>query len=222
MLGRTHALTGAAVCAGIAAVTTHPGPGPVVAASLVTAGAAVLPDIDHKDSTVSQSFGFATRGFAWLVAKASGGHRHGTHSLAGIAAFAAAAALATVFRGALPGEAAFVALMTVVLAGGLRALRLGGHLADGAALAAAFVTARTGYDAAMFPWLAGLGAAAHIAGDMLTVSGCPLAWPVSQRRCWLVPAWARLRTGHRAERWLITPVLAVAVMGLILIVPAMD
>ena len=56
---------------------------------LLTAGAGTLPDIDHPDSTISREFGFLTQAFAWLVDRLSGGHRHGTHSLVGIAVFSA-------------------------------------------------------------------------------------------------------------------------------------
>ena len=38
----------------------------------------MLPDIDHPDGSVACSFGFVTKGFAWLIEHVSGGHRHGT------------------------------------------------------------------------------------------------------------------------------------------------
>jgi membrane-bound metal-dependent hydrolase YbcI (DUF457 family) len=56
----------------------------------LTAGAAVLPDIGHPDSSIARSFGPGTRAFAWV----SGGHRHGTHIIAGTAALTAAAGMA--------------------------------------------------------------------------------------------------------------------------------
>jgi LexA-binding, inner membrane-associated putative hydrolase len=67
-------------------------------------GAAVLPDIDHPDGSVAYSFGFVTEGFAWLIEHVSGGHRHGTHSLAGIAAFTGAAYVAEHYRRTLGGR----------------------------------------------------------------------------------------------------------------------
>src|SRR2546428_7670412 len=65
---------------------------------------AVLPDIDHPDGSVAYSFGFVTKGFAWLIEHVSGGHRHGTHSLAGIAAFTGAAYVAEHYRRTLGGQ----------------------------------------------------------------------------------------------------------------------
>jgi membrane-bound metal-dependent hydrolase YbcI (DUF457 family) len=79
MMGRAHALSGACIYS-LAATTTHPTPAQYALGMTITAGAAVLPDIDHPNSGISQTFGPATRGFAWMVAKVSGGHRNGTHS----------------------------------------------------------------------------------------------------------------------------------------------
>jgi hypothetical protein len=56
---------------------------------VITVGAGVLPDIDHPDSTIARSFGFLTEASAWLVGPIYSGHRHSTHSPAGIAVFTA-------------------------------------------------------------------------------------------------------------------------------------
>jgi membrane-bound metal-dependent hydrolase YbcI (DUF457 family) len=89
-LGRTHALFGV-VTGAVAGFALHaPRPQAAVAAVL-TAGAAVLPDIDHPDATVARCFAFVTQAFAWLVGKLSGGHRHLTHSLFGAGVFTALA-----------------------------------------------------------------------------------------------------------------------------------
>src|SRR6185437_10612610 len=90
MLGRDHALSGAFAFAALGP-TLHVSGTHLAAGVLLTAGAGVLPDIDHPDSTIARSFGFLTEGFAWVVARISGGHRHGTHSLAGVAVFAVGA-----------------------------------------------------------------------------------------------------------------------------------
>src|ERR1022692_2944317 len=90
MLGRDHALTGAFVFAALGP-TLHVTGAHLAAGVALTAGAGVLPDIDHPDSTISRSFGFLTEAFAWLVDRLSGGHRRGTHSLFGIAVFTAGA-----------------------------------------------------------------------------------------------------------------------------------
>src|SRR6202012_5957528 len=89
MLGRDHALSGAVAFAALAP-SLHVHAAFLAAGVVLTAGAGVLPDIDHPDSTVSRSFGFLTEWFAWLVDRISGGPRPGTHSLLGIVAFTAA------------------------------------------------------------------------------------------------------------------------------------
>jgi membrane-bound metal-dependent hydrolase YbcI (DUF457 family) len=208
MLGRTHALTGAAACAAIAATAWHPGAGEAFTSIAVTAGAALLPDIDHPDATVSRTFGFLTRAFSWLIGKISGGHRHGTHSLPGVAAFIAAVAASIAWRHSLPGAAALTFLLALLLAAALRALRWGGHWAELLALFGAGELVWNGYGLGYLPWLVGLCALTHIAGDMLTKSGCPLAWPASLRRCWLLPRRIRFTQGCRFERWMLTPALA--------------
>ena len=91
MMGRTHALSGLVTGVAIGQFWWHLDPAHVAIGGAVTVGAAVLPDIDHPDASVAECFGFVTRGFAWLIGRLSGGHRHGTHSLADVAAFTAAA-----------------------------------------------------------------------------------------------------------------------------------
>lgn len=206
MLGRSHALSGAAAGAA-AAVLLHASPAHLAVATVLTAGAAVLPDIDHPDATAARSFGFATRAFAWLVDRVSGGHRHGTHSLVGIAAFTAAAVLADAHRGALAGRVALGLLLTLVIASGLRALNAGGHTSDLVAIVATAAMLWRGLDLAALPWTVGLGAAAHVVGDMLTDEGVPLWWPLSRRHVRLLPEPLAFTTGTRPERWVVAPLL---------------
>jgi membrane-bound metal-dependent hydrolase YbcI (DUF457 family) len=111
MLGRTHALSGAVVGAAVGLTATHLTPGPLAVGVVLTAGAAVLPDIDHPDATCARSFGFITQAFAWVIEHVSGGHRHGTHSLVGIAAFSAAAFAADTYRQVTAGKIALGLLL---------------------------------------------------------------------------------------------------------------
>jgi membrane-bound metal-dependent hydrolase YbcI (DUF457 family) len=88
MMGSTHAMSGAmtaGLAAAAAAFATHLAPWELVLGTAVCAGAAVLPDVDHPNSGVSQTFGPATRGFSFVVRWVSGGHRNGTHSYLGSA-----------------------------------------------------------------------------------------------------------------------------------------
>lgn len=80
-MGRTHAATGAAAgtASGLAA-GLRPGHGLLVWTA-VTALAALGPDLDHPGSYL----GRRVVPLSWLVGKLAGGHRAGTHSLAGTA-----------------------------------------------------------------------------------------------------------------------------------------
>lgn len=210
-MGRSHALSG--VVAGAAATLfLHASPARLAVAVAVTAGAAVLPDIDHPDASAARSFGFVTRAFAWLIEHISGGHRHGTHSLAGIAAFTAATAAADAFRRTLPGEVVLGLLVVLVIASALRALKIGGHGADLLAVAATAALLWRGFDLAALPWMIALGTATHIAGDMLTDEGVPLFWPLSRKHLRLLPEPLAFTTGTRPERWVVTPLLAAALV----------
>lgn len=228
MLGRDHALSGAVAFAALAS-SLHAGQAYLAAGVVLTAGAGVLPDIDHPDSTISRSFGFLTEWFAWLVDRVSGGHRHGTHSLLGIAVFTAAAYGAGRFqlsgpRSIATGNLMFswhivpAALMLALLySAALRALRIGGHHGDLLGIAAAAVTCYTGADLTQLtvgswhvPLLAaatGLGCAAHIAGDELTHGGCPLFWPVSMHEFHLLPRPLQITTAKLCETWVVFPLL---------------
>src|SRR3984957_9217773 len=105
MLGRDHALSGAVAFAALAPAL-HVHEAFLAAGVVLTAGAGVLPDIDHPDSTISRSFGFLTEWFAWVVDRISGGHRHGTHSLVGIVVFSAGAYFAGLYQLSGPKAAA--------------------------------------------------------------------------------------------------------------------
>src|SRR5215475_9986486 len=85
MMGHTHALAGAAAWLGVVPLLADHGmrmtPGQVLAGSVVCAGAALLPDLDHHDGSIANAFGPVTHVLCRFVAAVSGGHRHATHSL---------------------------------------------------------------------------------------------------------------------------------------------
>jgi membrane-bound metal-dependent hydrolase YbcI (DUF457 family) len=214
MLGRTHALSGAVVGAAVGLTATHLTAGPLAVGVVLTAGAAVLPDIDHPDATCARSFGLITWAFAWIVEHLSGGHRHGTHSVVGIAAFSAAAFAADTYRQVPAGKIALGLLLTLVIASALRALKIGGHWADLLAIGEAAAMLWSGYGVAGVPWAIAIGTATHIAGDMLTDEGVPLLWPLSRQHVRLLPEPLAFTTGTRPERWFVAPLLFAALAGL--------
>jgi membrane-bound metal-dependent hydrolase YbcI (DUF457 family) len=228
MLGRDHALSGAVVFAAFAP-TLHVTDAYLAAGVAVAAGAGVLPDIDHHDSTIAQTFGFLTEWFAWTVNKLSGGHRHGTHSLLGLAAFTAAAYGAGQLQESGPrlwsaGHLTFswhmlpaALILTLLYSAALRALHIGGHFGDLIGIGAAAATCYTSADLTLvqaghwhLPLLGAgtaLGCAAHIAGDELTHGGCPLFWPASMHEFHLLPRPLQFTTAKFAETWIVFPLL---------------
>jgi membrane-bound metal-dependent hydrolase YbcI (DUF457 family) len=218
MMGRSHSLSGAV--AGLAAaplvgtLTHRPlGPGGLALMAAVTAGAALLPDLDHEDGTLSHALGpvsdLATKAVAW----ASGGHRHATHSLA----FALAAGLGTWALVGYASRWAMLALVLALIAAGLRALDVNATAGwPRCWLAAAVITGAAGrwYGGpwSWLPYAVGLGCLAHLAGDLLTPEGCPLLWP--RRGRWDVPG-IDITTDTWRETRVIAPGLALAVVVLV-------
>jgi membrane-bound metal-dependent hydrolase YbcI (DUF457 family) len=233
MMGRDHALSGAVAFAGLAPLL-HVSEAHLAAGVVLTAGAGVLPDIDHPDSTISRSFGFLTEWFAWLVDRISGGHRHGTHSFVGIAAFTLGAFGAGLYQLSQPravttGHLVFswhvvpaALILGLLYSSALRALHVGGHFGDLLGIGAAIATCYTGADldqlhvgAWHVPLLSvavALGCAAHIAGDSLTHGGCPLLWPASMHEFHLLPRPLQITTAKLCETWVIFPLLVVGLV----------
>ncbi|NKX50691.1 metal-dependent hydrolase, partial [Arthrobacter deserti] len=67
------------------------GPLGVLTGALVSAGAALVPDADHHNATIAHSLPPVSRVVCAGIGSVAGGHRRGTHSVAGIAAFVAVA-----------------------------------------------------------------------------------------------------------------------------------
>jgi membrane-bound metal-dependent hydrolase YbcI (DUF457 family) len=218
MMGRTHALSGLVTGVAVSQFVWHLNPGHMAVATAVAAGAAVLPDIDHRDTSVASSFGFISEAFAWLVGRVSGGHRHGTHSLVGIAAFSEAAWVAEHYLRTVGGKIGLGLLLVLVLAAGLRALKIGGHFGDLLAIAGAAAMLYSGYGLAQVPWAIAVGTATHLAGDMLTNEGIPIFWPVSRCHFRLLPEPFAFTTGTRPERWFVAPMLVAALAWLVAVV----
>jgi membrane-bound metal-dependent hydrolase YbcI (DUF457 family) len=267
MMGRQHVLSGAAAYAATAPAVGYllPGlptltPGQMILGMGVCAGAAVLPDIDHPNSGITMTFGPLTKAFSWIVAKASGGHRNGTHSFLGAAvfnvyAFAAAAIYATDWRllsvglglslmlagaglfcgsaktnkrpkrsyrkrwhgyaaaggaialpaaaglstlrfGSAAGTLSLGLLLALTLAAAVRVMKIKGWVDDAIPLVVAVGCVYLHIDLAFIPYAVILGVLTHIAGDSITLGGCPLGWPWSQSNMGLM----KIRTNGAFER----------------------
>jgi len=81
-MGSTHALTGAVTWMALVPVLPYDGLRLGVGA-VACAGAALLPDIDHRSATAATAGGFLTRALSFGVTVTCGGHRSakGTHTI---------------------------------------------------------------------------------------------------------------------------------------------
>jgi len=193
-MGYSHAVTGAAVWCAVAAPTgiIH-GTGATavagyVAGALVSAGAALLPDLDHRGATIARALPPVTTLLSVLIGALSGGHRKGTHSMVGIVAFTLAAWASALWEITVSGTVyhpgpAIGAVVMVSLA--MKVLRLGDRPAVSwfASLGAGLLILLTAdpHSASWFPVAIAIGVATHILGDMLTVNGVPLLWPFTTK-----------------------------------------
>lgn len=222
-LGHTHAISGLVTGLVVGVYGTHVfglggahlPPGQLAMFTGLAAGAAVLPDIDHPNSSLAHSFGFLTKGFAWLIGKISGGHRHLTHAILGIAGFTVLAWVAVRYRHDLAGKIGLGVFLALIIASGLYALQVSGHGADVLAIAGALVIAITGFGLALVAVAVFVGCATHVAGDMLTEEGCPLLYPFSGYHFRLLPQPLAFTTGTWPELWVLNPAL-VAGLGLLI------
>jgi membrane-bound metal-dependent hydrolase YbcI (DUF457 family) len=214
MLGHSHALSGAVT--GVAAGIVLHLPDPRLAALAgFTAGMALLPDLDKCGSSSARCLGFLSETVAWIIGRLSGGHRHATHSLVGIAAFTILAWVSCHYRGDGAGKAGLALLMTLSVAAALEALHIArGHAADLIGIAVAAAEVRFGYGLTLIPLATAIGCGTHIAGDMLTDSGCMLAFPLSRHRYHLLPRPLAFTTGTGPEILFVDPVLTAALLVL--------
>ena len=213
-LGKTHATSG--IAAGLAAgefVLHLKLPGTLTLGAL-TGCWATWPDLDQRGSCAGRSLGFASEAAAWCIGKLSGGHRHLTHAIVGIAGFTLLAALACHWRGDDTGKAALAAFLLLALAAGLGAMRVGGHAADILAACLAAGMAWRGWGLGLVPLACGLGCAVHVLGDLCTDSGVMLAYPWSHRRFHLLPEPFAWTTGTNPERYIVMPLLVLALIPL--------
>lgn len=221
MMGHTHALSGAVGWMAVVplvqgteilGVSLDFGPGELIAGALVCAGAALLPDLDHRNATITQTYGVVTRTLSRMLNWVFGGHRNGTHSLL-------FAALAGLGAGALAlfNELAVQIFVFLIVGIALRGLGLGvpkNQTASGVinALATAGIVLAlyaSGVDYAWMGLAVAFGCVLHFLGDILTHMGCPLFWPFITHR---VGSNFGFSTNGTVEKYLVTPVLSIALI----------
>lgn len=250
MMGPAHSLSGAAAWLGVgaaAAALDHPMPWPVLlAGALVSSGAALAPDLDHKSATISRAFGPFSRGLCGVIDKISesvynatkgsgerrrsGGHRTLTHTwpwalFLGTGFSAAAvlggrwAVLVILFihmvlavEGLLWRAARVSSDVLVWLLGATSAWSLAGVL-DQPGNGSDWLFTSPGQE---YLWLGlpiVLGALVHNIGDAITISGCPILWPVPiGGKRWYplgTPHFMRFRAGAWVETRLLMPLFMV-------------
>jgi membrane-bound metal-dependent hydrolase YbcI (DUF457 family) len=206
VLGKDHALSGAVAFAALAPLAVNVTGPELALGTVLTAGAALLPDLDEPGSTISRGAGFLTMGFAHVVRWAARGHRRGTHSLLGAAAFTGLAFLGVITA---PGRILLLAFLALMISCALRASRaVRGHRPDIVGLAAAAGLYFGHVNLAFAPACVLLGVLSHILGDMATHGGCPLLWPVSDRDFHDTPL--AFTTGKLFESAIVTPVLVIS------------
>lgn len=230
MLGKTHAATG--WCAGLALAPTLGAPtlpqALVVAA--VTAGAALLPDLDHPSSSASRFAGpltaalsavvrFLSRGLYQITKgsrdeRVSGGHRHATHTVL-------FAVLLGLWINWWTGRTGAWSVLVVL---GLAVLLAVDVLGDWLVLVLLGVAGwwisqgqpeqQLAAVSGWIGWAVAAGCLVHCLGDALTRSGCPFLWPLPiAGETWYElrpPELLRFRTGGAVEMLLIWPACVLA------------
>ncbi|XBH22919.1 metal-dependent hydrolase [Jonesiaceae bacterium BS-20] len=191
MMGKHHAVSGAA--AWIAVTATGPlalGSNPlpplaVIIGAGVTAGAALLPDVDQHNGTIAHSGGLVTKAVASVAQGASGGHRHGLHGILAIVGFY----LATTWLAGFSGDVPFLGtipigsalLLLALVAFALKALKLSkGGIVKLWLSAFALTVGLLAFAPEQLEWLplsVMVGVATHLVGDFITTGGLPLFWP---------------------------------------------
>ncbi|MFF3734081.1 metal-dependent hydrolase [Streptomyces sp. NPDC002476] len=238
VMGPTHALSGVAVwmagAAGLQLCGFAVPSAELAVGAAVSAGAALLPDIDHPSSTVARTFGPVSIALSHLADRVSttvynatrmareaprtGGHRTLTHTAVFAVAFGGLVSAACGLLGK-PAAAIVLFLMLGLAMRGLmgrwarRQSWVVTTLVTGAAAVGAAWWLPTGRGYPVLGLAVAVGSLTHCLGDMITKQGCPLAWPIVHRgkRWWefALPARFRIRAGGSFEKVVLVPALGV-------------
>lgn len=216
MLGHSHATSGALAWA-VAAPTLAPHVlgtdlqvEDVIVGTVLCAGAALLPDLDHPDGTIANFLGPVSRGLTHVVNAISGGHRHATHSfffagLTGVGTWAGERYLGPYFVQVLVFVLLALASRALHLCPAGDGFRSWGVIASEAFLGTLIVQRWLPTVPDWLPYLVALGCVAHLIGDCLTERGCPLLWPFGHR--FGIPLISH--TGNKLETRFLSPAMAV-------------
>lgn len=225
MMAPGHALSGLVAGLGTVGVVSGRPVAEQAGWVLLWSGAALANDLDAQGTTVTRMWGpvsggvrvrFFRRGkrrtivpgVTDILGTLVGGHREGSHSVVGFLGLLVVVWLATFWTWGTALVAAFclglmLAAVGVILPGRQPQeywpINLGLCIAAGAYVVTHHVTLP-----GWVPFALAGGAAIHILGDMITVTGCPLGWPVDRKRVSVLP----LRANGPVCCWLITPALA--------------
>ena len=188
---------------------------------MLSSGAALLLDSDHHSGTIAYSLPkigpipSPTMIMCRVIAKISGGHRHGTHSILGILAFTALAFLAGYLvvdingtKVAL-GSGLFAFFLTAFT---MKVFRVGKKNAwiERWSLSLAFAAAVTWWfpnEWNVLPLIVFIGCFAHAVGDMLTVGGVPWFYPWTPDSPKFIRKIPVLRKMWQKNGWFSIPIL---------------
>jgi membrane-bound metal-dependent hydrolase YbcI (DUF457 family) len=222
MMGHSHAVSGALLYVGSApylpqlVLHTHLHPADILIGTVLCAGAALLPDLDHHDGTIANFLGPFSKMLCRFVAWISGGHRHATHSIFFIALVTAGSWAGVHYL----GRYFTLGLTFFLLAMAVRALNLcppghGTHawvtIVAEAAIGTLVIDRWMPSEPMWLPYAVGLGALAHLLGDCLTKEGCPLLWPHRNRYEIVLIK----RSGNDVETKFLVPMMGVATLALL-------
>ncbi|MDH6138286.1 MULTISPECIES: metal-dependent hydrolase [Kitasatospora] len=223
MMGHSHAVSGAMLYAAAAPILpplllhTHLKPADILLGTVLAAGAALLPDLDHHDGTIANFLGPVSKALCRFVAWISGGHRHATHSLLFVALMGGGSWAGVHYL----GRWFTLGLTFFLLAMAIKALRI--HLPGeghttwlsvvGLSAVGTFVMDQWMPSApGWLPYAVGLGTLAHLLGDSLTKMGAPWLWPHKQRYEIVLIK----RSGNDMETKVLVPIMSVATIALLL------
>jgi len=221
MMGRQHALTGVLAATGTAYAIKADVPTFVLLCTTLP-GTALLPDIDHPDSTVSNVYGPFTRVLARVL-----DHRKQTHSIPGVLTFCTAVYFASDYANEPMFSTAWwlsrsllFLVLTLIYASTLRLFHIKGWLDDFLPVP---VCAMITYGEPVLidlgvrpfpfhdlPLLVALGMFTHILGDWITKQPIPIFWPFSSAGS----ALKLFKAGGKFEMWIMLPMILVGSAGL--------